>query len=257
MDQNTSMIISTAISTAGAVIVALITNKKTKRKKSIKKGDAPMKSNPKKDRIITVTITLFSLIILYVGSQFVIAKTSELLTSNSPSPFTLYSDAGIPQGDILVWSGASWGKAAPTLVNSAYNTNDAPEGNSCFATIGGPGDNNYVGWGIFLGNFNSEHQCIKPNTIDLSSFERLRFYVKSDIDLKIEIQQDNSDGNKSFPCRIKDYGWDTESKGRFVEISIPLNRFGNVDPTKIYCPFMITGTGSKATFYVDDIRWIP
>lgn len=260
MDQNISMIISTAISTAGAIIVAFITNKRTKppktRDKGNIKGNDTMKRNIKKDRIITATLTLSSLAILYFGSQFVMAKTSELLTANKPTPFTVFSDAGIPEGDILVWSGAAWGKAAPILIESAYKTSDAPEGDSCFATIGGSGDKNYVGWGIFLGNFDSDHRCIKPNTIDLFSFKTLRFYVKSDIDLKIEIQQDNSDGNKSSPCKIKDYGWSTESKDRFVEISIPLNKFGNIDPKKIFCPFMVTGTGSKATFYIDDVRWM-
>jgi len=41
------------------------------------------------------------------------------------------------------------------------------------------------------------------------------------------------------------------------KVTIPRGAFRNVDLTKIFCPFMITGKGNKITFYVDKVMWIP
>jgi len=120
----------------------------------------------------------------------------------------------------------------------------------------GSGHDNYVGWGVFLGIFKN-HKLITPHTVDLLGYENLEFWTKTPIDLKVEIQQDNTEGTKSSPCLISDYGWNSSLPDVWQKVTIPKSAFRNVDLTKIFCPFMITGRGSKITFYVDAVMWIP
>ena len=119
----------------------------------------------------------------------------------------------------------------------------------------GSGAGNYVGWGVFLGVFDKTHKLITPHTVDLSDYENLEFWVKTSVDLKVEIQQDNPEGQKSSPCLINNYGWNSSSPDVWQKITIPKSAFRNVDLTKIFCPFMITGKGSEITFYVDAVMW--
>lgn len=171
-------------------------------------------------------------------------------------PYMVYSDIGIAAGDVWVWSGADWGLEPALLVDGSYVTADAPEGTTCFAVTSGSGHGNYVGWGVFLGIFKN-HKLITPHTVDLSDYENLEFWVKTPVNLKVEIQQDNPEGKKSSPCLISNYGWNSRSPDVWQKVTIPKSAFRNVDLTKIFCPFMITGKGSEITFYVDEVMWVP
>ncbi|MCJ7653877.1 MAG: hypothetical protein MUO97_00995 [Dehalococcoidia bacterium] len=180
-------------------------------------------------------------------------------TVTPPSPveaYMVYSDAGIAAGDVWVWSGADWELEPPRLVDGSYVTADAPEGTTCFAIMSGSGSGNYVGWGVFLGIFEN-HELITPHTGNLSDYKNLEFWVKTPIDLKIEIQQDNPKGKKSSSCLISNYGWNSDLPDIWQKISIPKSAFRNVDLTKIFCPFMITGKGGEVSFYVDEVIWVP
>lgn len=181
------------------------------------------------------------------------ASTVSQNTTTTPPPYMVYSDIGIAPGDVWDWSGAE----PPSLVDGSYVTADAPEGTKCFAVTSGSGTDNYVGWGVFLGIFSENHELITAHTVDLSDYENLEFWVKSPINLKVEIQQDNDNGKTSFSCPINNYGWNSGSPDLWQKVTIPRNAFVNVDLTKIFCPFKITGTGSKITFYVDEVMWVP
>jgi len=169
--------------------------------------------------------------------------------------YIVYSDIGIATGDVWVWSGADWGLESPILVDGSYVAADAPEGTTYFAVTSGSGHGNYVGWGVFLGIFKN-HRLIRSHTVDLSDYENLEFWVKSPIDLRVEIQQDNAEGKKSFPCLISNYGWNGSSPDVWQKVTIPKRGFRNVNLTKIFCPFMITGKGSNISFYVDEVMWV-
>jgi hypothetical protein len=80
--------------------------------------------------------------------------------------------------------------------------------------------------------------------------------VKTPINLKVEIQQDNPEGEKSSSCLINNYGWNSNLPDVWQKVIIPKSAFRNMDLTNIFCPFMITGKGSKITFYVDAVMWV-
>ncbi len=172
-----------------------------------------------------------------------------------PKEYIVYKDGAISDGDIVVWSGADQGMESPPLINSNYNTSNISDDTKCFAIESGSGDWNYVGWGVFLGTFNN-HKLQKPNSVNLSKFQYLEFKVKTPIDLKVEIQQDDTNGKKSFQCLISQYGWDSSRSNDWQRITIPISEFLNVDLNKIFCPFMITGIGSQKAFYVSDVIWV-
>ena len=170
--------------------------------------------------------------------------------------YMVYSDVGIASGDVWVWSGADWGLESPRLVEFNYSISDAPEGKNCFAVTGGSGQGNYIGWGVFLGIFEN-HKLITPHIVDLSEYKNLSFWVKTPVNLKVEIQENNPQGRKSSSCLISNYGWDNSSSDSWQKITIPKSSFRNVDLTEIFSPFMITGNGSRLTFYVDEVMWTP
>lgn len=174
--------------------------------------------------------------------------------------YMVYSDAGLAAGapsDVWVWSGEDWGLEAPPLIDGNYVVPDAPEGTTCFAVTSGTGSGNYVGWGVFLGIFDQSHVLITPHTVDLSGYETLEFWVKTSTDLKVELQQDDAQGKKSTARFISNYGWEQNLPDVWQKVTIPKSAITNVDLTKIFCPFMITGVGSGITFYVDAVMWVP
>ncbi|MCK4735459.1 MAG: hypothetical protein KAT65_23600 [Methanophagales archaeon] len=177
-------------------------------------------------------------------------------TPTSTEAYIVYSDNVIAAGDVLIWSGGDLGLEPPLLADGSYVASDAPEGTTCFAVKSGSGQGNYVGWGVFLGIF-KDHKLVTPHTVDLSDYENLQFWVKTSVNLKVEIQQDNPEGKISSPCLISNYGWSSSLPDIWQKVTIPKSAIKNVDLTKIFCPFMITGTGSKITFYVDEVMWVP
>lgn len=189
-----------------------------------------------------------------------ICKYNLTIVAPPPLPpnisYSVYNDFGIAPGDIQIWSGKDWGNEPPKVVEGNYAAKDAPEGNKCFAMTSGAGYNNYAGWGVFLGTFEN-HKLITPHTIDLSEFNYLQFWIKSKQNLKVELQEIGENGRKSSSCYIDDFGWKNEFSDEWQKIIIPRNSFRNTNLKKIWCPFMITGTGSNTTFFVDDVSWIP
>lgn len=177
-------------------------------------------------------------------------------TQPPTEPYMIYSDIGIASGDIQVWSGVKWGMEPPVLVNGNYLLDDAPEGKKCFAVTSGSGKGNYVGWGVFHGIFEN-HILISPQTINLSDYENLQFWVKTPVSLKVDIQEKDPNSRKSSSVFISYYGWESSLADNWQMITIPRNSFRNVDLSQIFCPFMITGNGDNITFYIDDVKWIP
>lgn len=189
------------------------------------------------------------------------STTTESTTTSTTTPslevYMVYSDIDIAAGDVQVWSGADWGLEPPRWVNGSYATADAPEGTTSFAVTSGSGHDNYVGWGVFLGIFDKNHKLITPHIVNLSDYKNLEFWVKTPINLKVEIQQDNPEGKKSSSRLISNYGWNSSLPDVWQKVAIPKSAFRDVDLTKIFSPFMITGKGSRITFYVDAAMWVP
>ncbi len=203
------------------------------------------------------------------GKQKSVERTVTVSQELPEGVFVVYSDDGIVPGimaDVWVWSGADYGLEGPALLNGDYIVDDAPEGTKVFACVSGSGSGNYVGWGVFLGVNPQTHQWEVADTVDLSRFSKLEFWVKSDADLKVEIEQvpsaspennPRASGKKSSAVRISSYGWDRTKPNDWQKVSIPLTAFKNVDLTRIRCPFMATGEGANKTFYIDYVVWVP
>jgi PKD repeat protein len=176
------------------------------------------------------------------------AKDSMIETITLSFPYQVYNDVGIPiNSAVLTWSGADWGGPAATF-DGNFGGETPPEGTKCFKTTSGSNwgnSTNYAGWGVFL-TVPSDH------TVNLSSYTHLKFWVKSPINLKLEIQQYNRYGQK-LRVYIRDYGWD--STDTWQEISIPVSAFSGANIQKMFCPFMITVEQGGKTFYVDNVRW--
>jgi len=162
--------------------------------------------------------------------------------------YTIYNDGGIPDdAEIWTWSGEDWGRPAGSF-DANYTGEAAPEGNKCFKTTSGPNwdsHTNHAGWGVFL---------IKPSdqTVDLSPYLNLKFWIKTPENLKIEIQQNNRYGPK-FSVYISNYGWNGVNE--WQEISIPANAFSGANYSRIFGPFMATIEEGDRTFYLDNVRW--
>lgn len=235
-------------------------------------GGASSAQNPSHTYAAVGTYTVTLTVTYSGGKQRTVSRTLTVSPELPSGAYVVYSDDGlcpneIPPVDVWVWSGADWGLEGPLLCDGKYVVPDAPEGTEVFACQSGSGSGNYVGWGIILGaDATAGHRWVEPNTVDLSAFSRLEFWVKSEVDLKIEIEQvpsvspennPNAMGRKSTAIRISSYGWDRTQPNAWQKISIPITAFRNVDLTKIRSPFMVTGEGSNKTFYVDYVVWVP
>jgi len=161
----------------------------------------------------------------------------------SSEVYNVYSDEGIPSdGEVWTWSGADWGMEKGTF-DGEYAGENAPEGIKCFMTMSGSGSGNYAGWGVFL-IYPSNH------TADLSGYSALSFWVKTPVNLKVEVQ-DNS--NRKSTKYISAFGWD--GTNTWQEITIPTSQFTGADITRIFGLFLITASTPNTTFYVDNVRW--
>jgi len=145
----------------------------------------------------------------------------------------IYNDNGISGNDIYTWSDNNLGSFADTYDSTA------PEGSKSFMTNTNNGS--WAGWGVIY----------TPNKANLSQFNGgwLKFWVKTPVNLKVEIRDTTSRG----PRYINQYGWD--GTNTWQEITIPLSDFGPVDFANIEYPFMIT-CETQAVFYIDDVRWL-
>jgi PKD repeat protein len=176
------------------------------------------------------------------------AKDSMKATLTLSFPYQVYNDVEIPASSVVwTWSGAEWG-GPPSTFNGNFTGESPPEGTKCFKVMSGSNwgnSTNYAGWGVFLA------QPFVHN-VNLSSYTHLKFWVKTSINLKLEVQQYNRYGQK-FRGYISDYGWD--STDTWQEISIPDSEFSNINIQNIFCPFMITVEQGNKTFYIDNVRW--
>lgn len=180
----------------------------------------------------------------------------------------VFTDAGLlPEAgmmvDAFVWpQEGEWGLQAPYVEGQYTGVAGIPEGVQCWYTRNGPENNTYAGWGIFIGVDSNTHQ-IDPSAvhiIDLSGLSKLEFYVKSPINLHVELQDWNATidnkGVKSNQLWIGNYGWD--NSGGWKKITIPKSDIRNVDFSRIWCPFMISTPGSQplVEWYVDWVMWV-
>ena len=162
----------------------------------------------------------------------------------------VYSDSGIvADADIWLWGGDDWG-GPPGEFDPEFPDPTAPEGSESFRTRSGEdwsGHTNYAGWGVFM---------VHPNdhTIDISAYARLRFWVKTAVDLKVELQENSRSGTKSS-VRVSDYGWNVDSSSYWQRIEVPGEAFSGVDLDKVFCPFMVTVEKGDTTFFADHVRW--
>ena len=169
--------------------------------------------------------------------------------------FRVYNDGGIAKGDI--WT---WGSKGSTF-NACYLDTTAPEGDFSFETS----TSNWAGWGVFLGKFAENHECIEKHTVDLSAENAaIKFWVKPtsytgpkspDTDITVYIH--DISGNiacLSLKYRVPWYPvWN--------EVTIHRKTFWyweGLDWTKIWCPFSVTlsQVSGSDTFYIDNVRWV-
>jgi hypothetical protein len=153
----------------------------------------------------------------------------------------------VENSDALTWSGEKWG-GPESLFDGSSTKGDAPGGELSFETVVGVdwgSEKNYAGWGIFLVK-GGDH------TADVSNYNTLKFLVKTPVDLKIEVQEFDSNGKKA-KVWLSSYGWD--STNTWQEIEIPSSDFSGIKMAKLFGLFMITAEQGGTTFYVANIRW--
>jgi hypothetical protein len=172
-------------------------------------------------------------------------RLSVLVSASSPSQvYVVYSDLGIPENaEVWTWSGADWGLPAGSF-DGNHTGESSPEGVKCFMTKSGSGSGNYAGWGVFL---------IRPSrhTIDLSGYSELRFWVKTPVNLKVEVQDAN---NRKASRYISSHGWNGQNI--WQELVLPAACFSSADMRRIFGVFLITAESPDIVFYVDNVRWV-
>ena len=179
------------------------------------------------------TMNRKNLIILF--SLFLTGICISGVTSARADVYNVYNDAGIP-GDSEVWTWDGYGAS----YNGDYSDSTVPEGSESFKVI----NNYWAGWGVFL---------IEPvdHTINLSNYDSLKFWLKTSTIrttlIKVEIQENNRTGKKSYPIY---FSGSTEWK----EITISKSEFIGMNFSNIFSPFMVT-MNYPGTFYIDDVRW--
>ncbi|MDD5006273.1 MAG: glycoside hydrolase family 2 TIM barrel-domain containing protein [Candidatus Omnitrophica bacterium] len=181
-----------------------------------------------------------NIVFIFIASFFIFLLMDVCLGPNFcwADIFNVFNDAGIPHQSVLwTWQGGA----------GSFNTisdQEAPERVSCIQTISG----NWAGWGIFFDVQDGGQPC--PLNFSNYSQGQLRFFVKTPVNLKVELKETGPNG----PVRtryIANYGWN--GLNEWQEITIPISAF-NANLTQIYSPFMITAE-CAATFYVDYVRW--
>jgi len=174
-----------------------------------------------------------SLIILF--SLFLTGISISAVSSVRADIYNVYNDIGIPaNSEVWTWQGSV------ASFNGDYLDSTAPEGSKSFEVV----NNFWAGWGVFL-------TSPVDHTVNLSNYDSLKFWLKTSkvqtYLIKVEIQQTDRNGTKSYPIY---FSGSTE----WQEISISKSQFSGVDFSKIFCPFMVT-MNYPGTFYIDNVRW--
>ncbi|MEM2874701.1 MAG: PPC domain-containing protein, partial [Candidatus Hadarchaeales archaeon] len=170
------------------------------------------------------------------------------------------SESGLMADAIIVPSEGEWGLTAPYIDGYYTGVSGIPEGAHCWYTKNGPESYAYAGWGVFVAVYNGQIDPTATHYIDLSAASSLEFYVKSPVNLAVQIQswntQTDAAGAKSSQVWISNYGW--TNNGGWEKITIPKSAFINVDFQHIWCPFMIftAGNSPNVEWYVDWVQWI-
>lgn len=175
---------------------------------------------------------------------FLLALSLYVTAFSATVTYDIYNDNGIVSGsDVYIW------EADGDFVDDFSEVTDssAPEGVKYFQfTV----DSAWGGWGIFF------VQDPTNITRDLSSFVggNLTFWVKTPINLKIEMQDTGPTGAKGS-VYLNAYNWD--GTDTWQEITIPLKDImvdPGLDTAAIYSPFMISAE-APAVFLVDEVRF--
>jgi hypothetical protein len=195
----------------------------------------------------TAFMVLPFVILLFIGCD------NEDKSEPGPVPaenYMVFSDVGLAAdgADIWTWSGQDFG-GPPGTFEANYSDTTSPEGDESFYTRSGADwaeGYNYAGWGVFLIN-PSDH------SVNLSTHTKLKFWVKSTSDLKIEIQSGNRNGSKATTY-LSANQWD--GINNWQEISIPTATFNSVNLENVFCPFMVTVESGGRSFFIDNVRWV-
>ena len=158
----------------------------------------------------------------------------------SPMLPIVYNDHGIACDLTLT----SWDGTA----NPEYPDNTAPEGTKSFKM---ESTATWAGWYVSLPTDWSTYY----NSVDLSSYTDLKFWVKTPGDLKVDIRDNVNPGVENYVL-ISAHGWDNTKPDEWQEITIPISTWTEVDSTKIFWPFGAkNGTDVAVTYYIDNVRW--
>ena len=174
--------------------------------------------------------------ITVMASSDSLTKTSVysvLVGEPSETVYSVYDDSGTPSGTVT-WT---WGESGSDF--SEYE-DEAPEGTKCFRTV----STSWAGWGVFHDDSGGNAPYVK----DISSAEALKFWVKTPVDLKFEVEAPKGWKQTKY---LSFYGWD--GTDTWQEMVIPATEWDNLD--QVYAPFLITAE-DPCTFYVDDVKWV-
>lgn len=180
-------------------------------------------------------------LIIYINSPFVSADNYNVCTDG------LYGLR--PENtEIDTWSSDSGDHTRVITVTDPSLI--PPEGNKYIHTS----HTSWAGWGI-------AYRTLSPvvtSSVKLTCYRKgsLKFWVKSDVDLKVQIVDKTSTGfHSSPPLWISSYGWNISShRNIWREITIPLMSFTGIDFSLIYSPFQITAE-TACNFSVDNVHW--
>lgn len=200
-------------------------------------------------------IVLFTLLfLLAIFSYINVIKEDSI---REIEPYIVFSDSSFASGNVWYWSGAKDGKDHSSWKPNVIETPYEPRGKVYYGLQSGSGDDYYFGWGIYLGLFINDWR-IKTQTVDLSDYDCLEFWVKTPIDLAVYVNiwdYDESEDLVSSEVLISNHNWNSNKPNEWQKITIPKSKFGYINWTAICAPFIIGGKGNDIIIYVDEVIW--
>ncbi|MBD3272712.1 MAG: hypothetical protein GF384_09280, partial [Elusimicrobia bacterium] len=143
---------------------------------------------------------------------------------------------------LLIYSDKGLIENTDIWVRHAEETADDPttEGIKSFKAFS---NYEWSGWGVFT----------TSGPINMSQFQSgyLRFWVKSAVNLKIEVEDDVSGKSTLF---LSQMGWVQENT--WQEITVPFSSFAGLDLSQVISPFIASYSHYNQTYYIDFIQYL-